>query len=49
MYLLSKSLKIACQCNIKGNFSKKKKTFNNLLHRNHKGDEVETWHACLVH
>ena len=23
--------------------------FKNLLLRNHKGDEVETWHTCLGH
>ena len=25
------------------------KMFKNLLLRNHKGDEVETWHTCLGH
>ena len=26
-----------------------RKTFKNLLLRNHKGDEAETWHTCLGH
>ena len=25
------------------------KMFKNLLLRNHKGDEAETWHTCLGH
>ena len=25
------------------------KLFKNLLLRNHKGDEAETWHTCLGH
>ena len=25
------------------------KMFKNLLLKNHKGDEAETWHTCLGH
>ena len=32
----------------KGQFSKKK-TFKNLLLRNHMEDVAETWHTCLGH
>ena len=42
--ILSKSLDlIGCQGHMKGKFSKNVK---NLLFRNHKGDEAETWHTC---
>ena len=46
--LLSKSMNlIGCRGGKKGRFSYK--MFKNLLHRNHIGDEVETWHTCLGH
>ena len=45
--LLSKSVNlIGCRCGKKGPFVK---MFKNLLLRNHKGDEAETWHTCLGH
>ena len=48
IWLLSKSVYlIGCQGGKKGQFSKK--TFKNLLLRNHMEDVAETWHTCLGH
>ena len=45
--LLSKSVNlIGCRRGKRVNFVK---MFKNLLLRNHKGDEAETWHTCLGH
>ena len=46
--LLSKSMNlIGCRRGKKGSIFVK--MFKNLLLRNHKGDEAETWHTCLGH
>ena len=46
--LLSKSVNlIGCRRGKKGKFLLK--MFKNLLLRNRKGDEAETWHTCLGH
>ena len=46
--LLSKSVNlIGCWRGKKGSIFVK--MFKNLLLRNHKGDEAETWHTCLGH
>ena len=46
--LLSKSVNlIGCRRSEKGSIFVK--MFKNLLLRNHKGDEAETWHTCLGH
>ena len=48
MYLWSKSLYlIGCRGGKKRQFSEK--CLKNLLLRNHKEDEAETWHTCLGH
>ena len=45
--LLSKSVNlIGCRAAKRVEFLK---MFKNLLLRNHKGDEAETWHTCLGH
>ena len=46
--LLFKSVNlIGCRGGKKGQFFVK--MFKNLLVRNYKGDEAETWHTCLGH
>ena len=46
--LLSKSVNlIGCRRDKKGSIFVK--MFKNLLLRNHKGDEAETWHTCIGH